>query len=82
MIGFFAGVYHVLGGDWNRISMLYIAPLLVFNAWITLVTYLQVRLSLRASEHSGYTGCIAVADVEFPLPDSHRPLSVSMRPLL
>lgn len=36
------GVYWALGGDWHKIGMMYGVPLLIFNAWITLVTYLQV----------------------------------------
>jgi hypothetical protein len=39
-VGF--GVYQLLGGNWRLIGSMYIVPLLVFNAWITLVTYLQV----------------------------------------
>jgi fatty acid desaturase len=37
-------VYFGLGGDWHKIGYMYGVPLLIFNAWITLVTYLQVRL--------------------------------------
>lgn len=35
-------IYWALGGDWHKIGMMYGVPLLIFNAWITLVTYLQV----------------------------------------
>lgn len=37
----FYGVYWTLGGDWRLIGSMYGVPLMVFNAWITLVTYLQ-----------------------------------------
>lgn len=38
------GIWLVLGGDMRKVWMMYIVPLLIFNGWITLVTYLQVRL--------------------------------------
>ena len=34
-------VYVGLEGDWSKIGSVYVCPLLVFNAWITMVTYLQ-----------------------------------------
>jgi hypothetical protein len=36
-------VYVLLEGDWSRIWSMYLVPILIFNGWITMVTYLQVR---------------------------------------
>lgn len=36
-----SAVYVLLEGDWSRIWSMYLVPILIFNAWITMVTYLQ-----------------------------------------
>lgn len=52
--GAFSGVHYALGGDWSRITLMYIMPLLIFNGWITLVTYLQVRITTTSSSCHTY----------------------------
>ena len=39
------GIFLLVGSDWNRFFSMYFIPLLVFNGWITMVTYLQVRIA-------------------------------------
>jgi len=37
------GIWLLLDQSWSRIFFMYFIPLLIFNGWITMVTYLQVN---------------------------------------
>lgn len=64
-------IYWGLGGDWHKIGMMYGVPLLVFNAWITLVTYLQVGgwvggvcLFCGGGRGTGWVGCACMVRLD------------------